>query len=103
MQREWIDPRDSRTWLVTLAPFGLGVGPNRPSAVRRERTVAFHRSGQSPLWTRGVDLESFDLIDDQRLMDLLDLASAGRRTGSETQRRWREAVTASVPGSARVS
>lgn len=102
MQREWTDPRDRRTWLVTLAPIGLRRSPETSSGVRGERSVAFHRRGQHPRWTRVTEFGPLDLIDDQRLMDLLDLASTGFRTPPRARSRVRDAIVAPVPPAQRV-
>lgn len=83
MQREWVDPRDRTSWLVTLSPFGAAALRERAGGVDR-LTISFHRPGQRPWWTR-YELEvPLVQASDQELMDLLD---AARRQDPASRRR----------------
>lgn len=91
MQRQWNDPRDAESWLVTVTPFGWrandravngggsvdGGGGNRGNGARQGEgtvTVSFHRPGTPPVWTRYSAERPISGASDQDLMDFLDEA-----------------------------
>lgn len=73
MQREWRDPRDAATWLVTLTTSDSAVEAEPAEAVRHP-TISFHRPGRRPYWTPYGLTKSIRDASDQELMDLLDAA-----------------------------
>ena len=79
MKRDWVDPRDGQGWVITMLPFGYRGAPTAKASRPKRVTIAFHRPGETPFWTRCDDSAGLDRLGDQRLMEFLDRATRTRR------------------------
>ena len=82
MRKDWVDPRDGQSWVITVLPFGYrGSGRRSSGSFDESVSIAFHKPGELPLSTRYTGRNGIDRLSDQDVMDLLDEATVvGRET-----------------------
>lgn len=83
MRKDWVDPRDGRSWIITVLPFGYrGSGRHGRHAACEPISIAFHRPGELPLSVRCSRGRGLDRLSDQEVMNLLDEATVVGRENS---------------------